>query len=85
MSATAYIVNERKLNGLLAVKGISKSEFCRQAGIKRTTLADMLTHKHEPSMPTVRRLLDYWGDAATFDDFFLPNPGVELSELKGAA
>jgi transcriptional regulator with XRE-family HTH domain len=85
MSQTAFIVNKRKLEGLLALENISKTEFCSRSGISRSTLNDLLSHSHEPKMMTVRRLLAYWGSAIAFEDLFKPNPAVEVRDLEEVA
>ncbi len=50
-----------KLKHLMAVKDVSQAELCRNTGISRSTIRNVLAHKEPFSEPMVHTLADYFG------------------------
>jgi hypothetical protein len=71
---SAFLLDKDRFDSLLTTfKYAGIGAFCERTGISRRTLADIRSHRGEPSLTNVRLILDGF-DGVAFETLFVRNP-----------
>lgn len=78
MAAGAYKLRTERFDRLVLEHGYrSRQHFCDEANISRSSLDDMRSGKHEPSLKNVRKIIDGFDRDYPFSKLFEPTSEAE--------